>query len=76
MANTETQAAGAAAAEAVEGGLLDQILTQSKIARSDTERTRARDLIAELVAQVSDGALTVSNENDETKKIIRNKNKK
>ena len=28
MANTETQAAGAAAAEAVEGGLLDQILTQ------------------------------------------------
>ena len=62
MANTETQAAGAAAAEAVEGGLLDQILTQSKIARSDTERTRARDLIAELVAQVSDGALTVSND--------------
>ena len=60
MANTETQAAGAAAAEAAEGGLLDQILTQSKIARSDSERTRARDLIAELVAQVSDGAMTVS----------------
>ena len=60
MANTETQAAGAAAAEAAEGGLLDQILTQSKIARSDTERTRARDLIAELVSQVSDGAMVVS----------------
>ena len=60
MANTETQAAGAAAAEAADGGLLDQILTQSKIARSDTERTRARDLIAELVAQVSDGAMVVS----------------
>ena len=60
MANTETQAAGAATAEAVEGGLLDQILTQSKIARSDSERSRARDLIAELVAQVSDGAMTVS----------------
>jgi hypothetical protein len=29
MANTETQAAGAAVAEAAEGGLLDQILTQS-----------------------------------------------
>ena len=52
MANTETQAATSATAEAAEGGLLDQILTQSKIARSDTERTRARDLIAELVAQV------------------------
>jgi hypothetical protein len=60
MANTETQAAGAAAAEAADGGLLDQILTQSKIARSDTERTRARDLIAELVSQVSDGAMVVS----------------
>ncbi|ODU38099.1 MAG: EvpB family type VI secretion protein [Lysobacteraceae bacterium SCN 69-48] len=60
MANTETLAAPAAAAEAAEGGLLDQILTQSKIARSDSERTRARDLIAELVAQVSDGAMTVS----------------
>ena len=47
MANTETLAAPAAAAEAAEGGLLDQILTQSKIARSDSERTRARDLIAE-----------------------------
>ena len=43
MANTETQAAGAATAEAVEGGLLDQILTQSKIARSDSERSRARE---------------------------------
>jgi type VI secretion system protein ImpC len=60
MANTETKAAGAAVAEAAEGGLLDQILTQSKIARSDSERSRARDLIAELVAQVSDGAMTVS----------------
>ena len=60
MANTETQAASSTTAEAAEGGLLDQILTQSKIARSDTERSRARDLIAELVAQVSDGAMVVS----------------
>lgn len=60
MANTQTQAAGAAVAEAAEGGLLDQILTQSKVARSDSERSRARDLIAELVAQVSEGAMTVS----------------
>lgn len=33
MANTETLAAPAATADAAEGGLLDQILTQSKIAR-------------------------------------------
>ncbi|MGH8083247.1 MAG: type VI secretion system contractile sheath domain-containing protein, partial [Lysobacter sp.] len=60
MANTESQAAPAAAAEAAEGGLLEQILTQTKIAKTDTERARARDLIAELVAQVTDGALVVS----------------
>ncbi|ALN91486.1 type VI secretion system contractile sheath large subunit [Lysobacter gummosus] len=60
MANTESQAAPAAAVEAAEGGLLEQILTQTKIAKTDTERARARDLMAELVAQVTDGALVVS----------------
>ena len=41
--------------------LLNEVLQNTdKIARSDSERTRARDLIAELVAQVSDGAMTVS----------------
>ncbi|MGO4776571.1 type VI secretion system contractile sheath large subunit, partial [Lysobacter sp. 2RAB21] len=60
MANTESQAAPAAAVEAAEGGLLEQILIQTKIAKTDTERARARDLMAELVAQVTDGALVVS----------------
>ncbi|NZA28596.1 type VI secretion system contractile sheath large subunit [Luteimonas sp. SJ-92] len=60
MANTETQAAPAAAADAAEGGLLEQILSQTKIAKTDSERTRARDLIAELVNQVTEGAMIVS----------------
>lgn len=61
MAKTETQAAEAAVAEAPpEGGLLEQILTQTKIAKTDSERSRARDLMAELVAQVTEGALVVS----------------
>ncbi|MEZ0469735.1 type VI secretion system contractile sheath large subunit [Luteimonas salinilitoris] len=60
MAKTETQAAPVATAEAAEGGLLEQILTQTKIAKTDSERTRARDLIAELVNQVTEGALVVS----------------
>ena len=60
MANTETQAAPSAVAEAAEGGLLDQILSQTKIAKTDSERARARDLMAELVAQVTEGAMVVS----------------
>jgi type VI secretion system protein ImpC len=42
-------------------GLLDQVVNESRIARSDTERVRARDLIGELVSQVLDGTVVVSN---------------
>ena len=40
--------------------LLDSILSQSRIARSDGEKTRAKDLIAELVEQISAGTLSIS----------------
>ncbi|MBB2488071.1 type VI secretion system contractile sheath large subunit [Mitsuaria sp. WAJ17] len=40
--------------------LLDQIVTQSKVARSDTEHQRARDIITELVREVMDGTVVVS----------------
>ena len=59
MSEMQTQAAAAPAA-IVEGGLLDTILSQSRIAKTDTEKSRARDLIAELVNQVSEGSLTIS----------------
>ncbi|HST43882.1 MAG TPA: type VI secretion system contractile sheath large subunit [Luteimonas sp.] len=63
MAHTETQAATAADAPAAEsGGLLDEILDQSRIARTDSERGRARDLMTELVQQVTEGALVVSSD--------------
>lgn len=62
MAKAEAQTATAAAAQAEAGGLLDEILTKSKIAKSDTERERARDLITELVNQVTAGQLTVAND--------------
>ena len=42
-----------------EGSLLDTIVAESRIARSDTERTRAKDLIGEFVQQVLDGAVVV-----------------
>ena len=43
---------GAASAAAATGSLLDEIVTQSKVARSDTEHARAKDIIAELVREV------------------------
>ena len=40
--------------------LLDQIVSQSKVARSDSEHSRARDIIAELVKEVLQGTVVVS----------------
>jgi type VI secretion system protein ImpC len=58
------QAANTAALQAqgdvLEAGLLDQIVDQSKVARSDSERARARDIISELVREVMQGTVVVS----------------
>jgi type VI secretion system protein ImpC len=43
-----------------EMALLDQIVEQSKVAKSSVEHARARDLISELVSQVMDGTVVVS----------------
>ena len=58
MAETSTQSA--AQATTTEGSLLDQIFSKTKIARSDSERDRTRDLLGELVNQVMDGQLVMS----------------
>jgi len=47
-------------APVAEQSLLDQVVNQSRVARSDSERVRAKDLIAELVNQVLDGTVIVS----------------
>lgn len=47
--------------EQTEGSsLLDQIVEQSKVAKSSTERARAKDIISELVSQVMDGTVVMS----------------
>lgn len=48
----------AVAAEA--SSLLDQIVAESKVAKSAAEHSRARDIIGELVSQVMDGAVVIS----------------
>lgn len=60
MAESKSETASQAEAAAAEGSLLDQIISKSRIAKTDTERDRARDLIGELVNQVMDGQLVVS----------------
>ncbi|MGX9698036.1 type VI secretion system contractile sheath large subunit [Janthinobacterium lividum] len=53
-----TPASGAAAT--IDIGLLDQIVEQSKVAKSSVEHARAKDLISELVSQVMEGTVVVS----------------
>ena len=48
-------------AAAAEAGLLDQIVEQSKVAKSSAEHSRAKDIISELVSQVMEGTVVVSN---------------
>ncbi len=51
-------AQGVATADAV--NLLDQIVDQSRVAKSDSEHARAKDIIGELVNQVLSGTVVVS----------------
>jgi type VI secretion system protein ImpC len=47
-----------------EVGLLDQILTEGKMARDEFQTARAKDMIGEFVTQVMSGELTVSKNMD------------
>jgi type VI secretion system protein ImpC len=55
-AATETQAA----APAGEGSLLDQIVEKGKMARDESQKVRAKDLVGEFVHQILDEGMTVS----------------
>jgi type VI secretion system protein ImpC len=59
MRQQAPQEAGAAAAVS-EDSLLDQIVAQSRVARSDSEREHAKDIISELVREVMQGTVVVS----------------
>jgi type VI secretion system protein ImpC len=54
----EAQAAGAAAT--AEPSLLDDIIAKGKLARDDSQKPRARDLVGEFVHQILDEGMTVS----------------
>ncbi|MBC7858015.1 MAG: type VI secretion system contractile sheath large subunit [Burkholderiaceae bacterium] len=55
-----SSAPAAAAVITAPADLLDQIVEQSKVAKSGVEHARAKDLIAELAGQVLDGTVVLS----------------
>ena len=46
------------------GGLLDQILTEGRLARDEFQKEQAKDMIGEFVNQVMSGELTLSKNMD------------
>ena len=67
MAKQKEQAAEAQVEEQEqEAGLLDQILTEGRMARDEFQTARAKDMIGEFVGQVMSGELTVSQNMDAT----------
>lgn len=60
MAQAIASASIAEQAALPEESLLDRIVSASKVARSETEHSHARDIIAELVREVLDGTVVVS----------------
>ena len=63
----EAQAEGQVQEQEVqEVGLLDQILTEGRMARDEFQKDRAKDMIAEYVKQVMSGEMTMSRNMDAT----------
>ena len=58
--NAQASAVPAPAAALAEVGLLDQIVEQSKVAKSDAEHQRAKDIISELAREVLQGTVVIS----------------
>jgi type VI secretion system protein ImpC len=56
--SAQLQAQSGAVAESI--SLLDDIVAKSKVAKSDAEHARAKDIIGELVKEVLDGTVVVS----------------
>lgn len=59
-ASTASTTLDAAATTVAPDNLLDRIVTESKVAKSSAEHNRARDVIGELVAQVMEGSVVIS----------------
>jgi len=64
MADKAKQQEAAVEGQVQEISLLDQILTEGKLARDDYQKEQAKDMISEFVSQVMSGQLTMSKNMD------------
>jgi type VI secretion system protein ImpC len=64
MAKTKEEAAQQVVETEQEGSLLDQILSEGRLARDEFQKEQAKDMIAEFVGQVMSGTLTMSKNMD------------
>ena len=66
MAEKEEQAAAdsAKAEEAQEKSILDQIIDEGKMARDETQRAGAKDVIGEFVGQIMEGVMVVAKDTE------------
>lgn len=63
--NEQVQPDAAAAAETVEeAGLLDQIIADGRLARDESQKSYAKDLLGEFVSQIMEGEITVSKDTE------------
>jgi len=60
MSDPQQAMASAAGEKVVESSLLDQIVEEGRLARDPSARERGKNLVKEFVAQVLEGAMTVS----------------
>ena len=66
MAKQKKQAEAQVEEQEQEVGLLDQILTEGRMARDEFQKERAKDMIGEFVGQVMSGEITMSRNMDAT----------
>ncbi|MCP4720559.1 MAG: type VI secretion system contractile sheath large subunit, partial [Desulfobacteraceae bacterium] len=67
MAENEQQVqpdAAQAAETTQEAGLLDQIIADGRLARDDSQKNYAKDLLGEFVSQIMEGTITVSKDTE------------
>ncbi len=50
--------------KAEEAGLLDQIISEGRMAREESQKSRAKDIISEFVSQIMEGAMSVSKDTE------------
>lgn len=60
----QVQPDAAAPATDEEQGLLDQIIADGRLARDDSQKSWAKDLLGEFVSQIMDGEITVSKDTE------------